>query len=407
MLTLYRIIPGIVFIFSGFMKAADPVGTALKIDEYLAAFHLSFFDFLSLPVAVVLSGAEFVIGISLLKGINIKRVAPLSLVLISFFTLLTLYAAIFNPVKECGCFGEALRLSNVASLCKNIVLLLFVVMAFINRDKYSPIALPFMERIYTYCYCAFIFLISLWSVLYIPQVDFTPLKVGTDLEEALPEEIEREFQTTFIYSKDGREEEFGLENLPDSTWNFVAANTVQISGRSANDPSANFVLKDGDGNYVTEQILSEEGPLFFISIYNGARTGEKYRKRVAELCDTLMAHGRPLYAVTGDADIAWDLENVPLLFTDYKTSLSLNRSNGGLVEISDKTIIAKWGRIDFPTERVSELLKKDPEVVSANKVIGEQLFIELSFIIIFALVFVVRYISKRYYLKYLAAQERG
>lgn len=404
MLTLYRVIPGIVFILSGFLKAIDPVGGALKIEEYLNAFHLSFLESLSLPVSMIMSCVEFIIGVSLLKGLNMKRISVWALAFMCFFTPLTLYSAIFNPVKECGCFGEAVHLSNWASFGKNVVLLGAVIMVFINRKKYSPIALPLAERVYTGCYIAFIAVITVWAALGIPQVDFTPLRPGTDLSEIVNRDTDVEYETVFIYSKDGREEEFTIDNLPDSTWSFVSANTTQISGPEASDLSVDFVLKDGSGNYVTQEILGTRAPLFFISIYNGENIGGAFVRRVEALRDSLFSHGAYLYAVSGDARLDWNVSGVPLLNTDYKVSLSFNRSNGGLVYVREGMIVRKWSRRGYPAS-ISDLLERDYEVIAVNKIIREQLFLEFSLLLIFAMIFIVRYISRRYYLRYKSRTE--
>ncbi|MBQ2133828.1 MAG: DoxX family protein, partial [Bacteroidales bacterium] len=128
-----RVVFGILFVFSGFIKAIDPIGSALKIKEYFGAMHLAFMDFLSIPGAILLSTTEFIIGVAILKGLRINLFSKLALWFISFFTLLTLWIYLFNPVSDCGCFGEAIHLSNKATFIKNLVLLAAALVIFLQR----------------------------------------------------------------------------------------------------------------------------------------------------------------------------------------------------------------------------------------------------------------------------------
>ena len=131
---------GILFVFSGFLKAVDPVGTSLKIKEYFGAFHIDFLDFLATPSGILLTTAEFLVGVAILKGLRIQLFSKIALGFISFFTLLTLWITIANPVSDCGCFGEAIHLSNKATFIKNLVLLAAALVIFFQRNKVIPIA---------------------------------------------------------------------------------------------------------------------------------------------------------------------------------------------------------------------------------------------------------------------------
>ncbi|MEF9986533.1 MAG: DoxX family membrane protein [Bacteroidales bacterium] len=130
-----RVLIGAVFILSGFFKAIDPIGGGLKIKEYLAAFHLGFIDFMDIPFAIMLAVAEFIIGVSILKGLRMKFFAIAVFWFMLFFTMLTLYSAIYNPVKDCGCFGEAVHLTNWQTFYKNIVLILAAWILYLQRNR--------------------------------------------------------------------------------------------------------------------------------------------------------------------------------------------------------------------------------------------------------------------------------
>ncbi|HDS07662.1 MAG TPA: DoxX family protein, partial [Bacteroides sp.] len=130
-----RILLGAVFIFSGFVKAVDPLGSAYKFSDYFHAFGLKFLDGLSLPLGILLPALELALGIMLLLGYRKKIVTWAVTVFMVFFTLLTLVLAVFNPVEDCGCFGDALVLTNWETFFKNVVLMVFVVILFPDRKR--------------------------------------------------------------------------------------------------------------------------------------------------------------------------------------------------------------------------------------------------------------------------------
>ncbi len=416
-----RFIIGITFILSGFLKAIDPVGVALKIDEYLNAFHLGFLDFTARPAGVLLSAIEFLIGVCILKGLKMQFFSKIALWFVSFFTLLTFYSALFNPVQDCGCFGEAFHLTNWQTFFKNILLLACSCIVYFQRSKFIPIAKPFWENIYIGCYSAFILIVSIGALLYLPPIDFGGFKAGTDLRSAVENQPEIEYETTFTYSKNGENKEFTLNNLPDSTWTFVEADTKQISASSVVGDVINFILKNSNGEYVTEQVLDSEKPTFFVSIYYPDRLSQKRIERVLDLRDSVMARGAGFYIVSGNnseqtektfgipSAASYDTDSADggltpsgitaddILYTDYKTALLFNRSNGGAVYVNDGTIISKWSKYRYPAKKLGKLLNEDYEVVMANTIINEQIFIEISLIAILLMILTFRIISKRRY----------
>ena len=391
-----RIVAGLVFFLSGFLKAVDPVGGAIKIEEYLRAFHLEFFDFLSLPASIILCCVEFVTGIALLKGMKMRLCSLVALIFISFFSLLTLYSAVFNPVEDCGCFGEAIHLSNWATFLKNVVLLAAILVVYLRRDKFEPIALPLWETLYTICYFFLVFTVALAAVVYLPKVDFTPYRAGTDLLEVLHNPVEREYRTIFTYTKEGESREFTIDNLPDSTWSYLSSETKLVSGAKERGQITDFVLKDTSGNYVAETVLSTDSPLFFITIHDSGKIGRRALKKIIRIADTVASNGGVPYIVSGDGKPLLEA-GLPVLVTDYKTALSMNRSNGGLVYLKRGLIVNKWSMSDYPYNGISRILARDYEEIAANQTIEAQLFLQITLLAVLLLVFVVRYVSKRLY----------
>ena len=401
-----RFVFGLLFVFSGFIKAIDPIGNALKIKEYFGAFHLDFIDFLSIPTAILLSTAEFIVGVAILKGLRIKFFSKIALWFISFFTLLTLVILIFNPVSDCGCFGEALHLSNGATFIKNLILLGAALSVYFQRERFLPIASPKVEWSYIVAYGVLIIALQGYSLRNIPQIDFGVYKAGTDLIAKQQQNQEREYETTFIYSKDGKTEEFTLNNIPDSTWTFVDARSVQVGGE-VEDTSVDFSFIDTEGNAVGNEIASTPGPVFFISIYNARALGKKAVKKIMALADTLHAHNLKLYIISANTVEETEALFEPykglegtgyeILYADYKAVISFNRSSGGLTYVNNGIIIKKWARGNYPSDSIGKILQADPEIITAKTQIYERLFAEISLFVILFLIVIVRFFSKIIY----------
>ena len=401
-----RVVFGILFVFSGFIKAIDPIGSALKIKEYLGAMHLAFMDFLSIPGAILLSTTEFIIGVAILKGLRINLFSKLALWFISFFTLLTLWIYLFNPVSDCGCFGEAIHLSNKATFIKNLVLLAAALVIFLQRKKINPIASPKVEWGYLIAYGALIIALQGYSLRNIPQIDFGIYKSGTDLIAQQQENQEREYETTFIYSKDGVEKTFTINDLPDSTWTYVDARTVLVSG-AAEDASVNFSFMDAEGNSVGNEIVSNPGPVFFISIYNARALHNRAVEKIIELAHKLQEHNLKLYIISANSVeetqqlfepyMGLNGEEFDILYADYKAVISFNRSSGGLTYVNNGIIIEKWARGNYPLDSLDEILAQDPEILTAQAQIREHLFAEIALFVILCLIMIIRFFSKIFY----------
>lgn len=397
---------GLLFIFAGFIKGIDPIGTALKIKEYIGVFHLDSLDFLSIPLSLILTWAEFLIGVAILKGLKMRLFSKIALAFIITFTLLTLWIAIANPVSDCGCFGEAIHLSNKATFIKNLILLGAALVIFFQRDKYHTIARPKVEWGYLGIYSILIIGLQIYSLMKIPQIDFGIYKPGTDLIARQQQYQEREYETTFIYSKDGEEKTFTINDLPDSTWTFVDAKSVLVSG-AAEDASVDFSFIDSHGNPVGNEIVQQKGPVFFISIYNAKALGPRAVKKIMNLADTLYRHNLQLYIISANSVETTqalfepyeqeDGRTYSILYSDYKAVISLNRSSGGLTYVNSGIIIKKWARENYPIDNITDILKEDPEIITAQTRISEQLFAEVSLFVILCLIMIIRFISRLVY----------
>ena len=222
------------FIFSGFVKAVDPLGFQYKIQDYLTAFGvISWFpSFFPLLGGIILSAIEFSIGIFLFFGIKKTISTTLALVLMIFMTPLTLYLAIFDPVSDCGCFGDAWVLTNWETFAKNIVLLLAAIATFQWRKMLIRFVTRKMEWLISLYTIFFVFTLSFYCLDRLPVLDFRPYKIGQNIMKgmSIPEGAKPSvYESVFILEKNGEKKEFTLDNYPDSTWTFVDLSLIHIS----------------------------------------------------------------------------------------------------------------------------------------------------------------------------------
>lgn len=396
---LCRLIFGLTFILSGFLKLTDPIGTGLIIREYLGVFNMGFLYSASVGLGIALSAVEFLIGISILLGLRMKFFTWLGLIFISFFTLLTLYLAIFNPINDCGCFGEAIHLTNWETFYKNLVLLTCALVLFFNRKSFIPIAHATFEWVSVGLFLGLALIIAIPTYYNIPQIDFTAYKVGTDLD-MLAKESHAEYETVFIYSKDGKEKEFDLDNLPDSTWTYVDTRTELISG-SVELAQVDISLRDSIGEYCTK-ILWQEGPLVAGVIWDPENMTPKMWSNLALLkSESLSAGSRFILLSTVrefDETPMKDFFSREIIYTaDRKALMTLIRSNGGGVYFDNGTIIHKWASRRITVERVSEILLEDSDQVVLNDSIHQRLYINILLIGIILIVILMRYFCKSFY----------
>ena len=210
-------ITGIVFFVSGILKLMDPVGAGLIMDEYYNFLHLGFLSFSSKVMGTAFALAETVIGVGLITGVWRRIIGMAAIILQGFFTLLTLLLVIFNPEMDCGCFGEAIHLTHMETFIKNLILMALLIIYYIPRQhlgetrnkKYVSFAVV----------CTSIVAFTAYSWMYIPLVDYTAYKPGTDLKDANIDADEM-YESVFIYEKEGQQEEFTLGHLPDTIWSM-------------------------------------------------------------------------------------------------------------------------------------------------------------------------------------------
>ncbi len=358
-----RLTLGIVFIFSGFVKSVDPLGSAYKFSDYFGAFKLSFLSFLALPLGMILSAFELVLGMTLVLGYRRKITYRILLWFMGFFTILTLILALFNPVTDCGCFGDAIILTNWETFLKNVILMLFVVPLYLWRDRDQQ---DHENRVREWAVIAILWLFvtgfSVWNHAHLPVIDFRPYDVGTVMKEEMeiPEGAPvDEYETELIYrEKDsGKEERFTIENYPRDTtrWEFVSSDSRLIS-RGYEPLIHDFAIMDIEGRDIADQILSEPG-YHLIMVSNNLTSADKTVLRKAGDWAQLeiLAGDYRFYPVTASpsADVEEIRAALDLGYSFYSADeimlKTVVRSNPGFLLIRNGVIAGKWSGKDFPS----------------------------------------------------------
>lgn len=354
-----RFLLGATFVFSGFVKAIDPIGTQYKLQDYISAVGMGGIvpDIVTLLASVALSALEFSLGVFVLFAIRRHLVSKILVAFMVVMTLITVWIALFNPVKDCGCFGEALRLTNVQTLLKNIVLLAAsVVVAWrpLRMYRFLSRSTQWIAINYT---ILFVLLLSAHCLYHLPLIDFRPYHIGMNIKKGM--EIpagapQPEFETTFILQKNGVKKEFTLDNYPDSSWQFVDSKTVQTKEGYV-PPIHDFSIQKADGDDITDSVLTAKGYIFLLVSPHLEQADDSNFGDIDLLYEYCQERKIPFYCLTAstkkDIDHWADITGAeyPFCFTDETTLKTIIRSNPGLLLLKDGTIIRKWSHNDLPS----------------------------------------------------------
>ena len=314
MTTVCRILLGSVFVFSGIVKAIDPVGMQIKFTDYLLAFGWDglFMDSTLLMFAALLAGVEFLLGIYILMGVFTKGTTRLLFLMMIVLTPFTLYTALKNPVEDCGCFGDALVLTNWQTFEKNIFLFVMSVYLLFRRRYIYPLVSERRQWLVTVVTVLLLTRFTLNNINGLPVLDFRQYKVGTDLRAE-------------IYEK-------------------------------ANPEMADFFILDNDFNDVTPMILEDEGYTFLLVSDHLERADESHLDMVDDLYDYCKKYGYGFMGVTASGGGVVDewIENngaeYSFFYSDEIPLQTMVRANPGLVLIKDGVIINKWSAHRMPSE---------------------------------------------------------
>ena len=354
-----RFVLAATFIFSGYVKAIDPLGTLYKLKDYATAMSLNGLlpDWVLVGVAIALGALEFALGVFMLFAVRRHVVSRITLAFMTAMTVLTLWIFVADPVKDCGCFGDALKLTNGETLLKNIVLIACAALVAwrpVDMARFISRSNQWIVRYYT---VAYIVITSVYSLYTLPIFDFRPYHVGTNIKQGMeiPEGAEQpEFESTFLLRKNGETREFTLDNYPDSTWEYVDTRTVQTK-KGYEPPIHDFALTSCDtGEDITEQVLTKKGYTFLLVSPRLAVADDSNFGDIDQIYEYAEENGADFYCVTASANDEverWrDLTGAEYQFcnADETTLKTMIRSNPGLMLLKDGTIIGKWSHNTLP-----------------------------------------------------------
>lgn len=373
---------GAVFLISGILKLMDPVGSEFIMKSYFSFLHIGFMDFSAKFFGVAFALTEAVLGAALMSGVWRKVVGIAVVALTTFFTLLTLVLLIFNPVMDCGCFGEAIHLTHLQTFVKNVILCALCCGAFIPmRELDRPVKVKYVSFALTACSLV---ALLIYSLVALPLKDYTAFHPGAMLQAAADEQYKDFSEPEFIYEKDGVTQAFSLDALPDSSWNFVDSRIRQ------DDFAAGTVLTltDDAGEYCDS--LATKGNVLVVSAYRKLSAGRiegieslVADARAAGLTPIVLVPSDDVLAVASEKHAA--LEDGLVYYSDYKTLATLNRSNGGATWISDGQIVRKWSYTLRPSsEKLSAALAEDPTALALETQSKGSLALQSFLLYIFA-----------------------
>jgi uncharacterized membrane protein YphA (DoxX/SURF4 family) len=359
---LSRILVGVLFIISGLIKANDPIGFGYKLEEYYQVFGTEFMISTAVWQAILICIGEVILGFMLLIGNRVKLTVWLLLAMILFFTFLTFYSAYYNKVTDCGCFGDALKLTPWESFTKDVVLLGLILILALGMKHIRPLAGPKLSNalLLTVLFLALAF--PLYTYHYLPVKDFRPYAIGNDIREGMKGGVDPVFETRFVYRDTLSGKDSLFEKIPytdtinwtTGPWKFIDQKSTEVK---AGIPAAihDFNLTDPEGNEYTDDILNYEGYQFFLVSYDLNKANLDVQPRVndfAALCEQNKIPFMGLTAATPGLleEFRHEVQAAyPWFIVDATQLKTMIRSNPGLILLKGSKVVAMWPHRSFPS----------------------------------------------------------
>ena len=367
-LLIARWVVGLLFIFSGLIKANDPLGLSYKMEEFFEVWSAGGFlpgvmDFLhayALPLSLMMIAFEIIAGVAVLLGWKMNLFSWLLLLLIIFFSFLTGYALFSGKIKTCGCFGDCIPLTAAQSFVKDLVLLALILYIFVNRKVIVP---ALSNRISVWILIVTT-IFSFWGqahvLKYLPVLDCLPFRVGKNIPENMripPGAVPDSTVITFVYNKAGKEIEFTSDKFPDdfddSLYHFVKRYDKLVRKGNAEPAIRDFSLLTKDGADSTEAILNRQGyTLLYLTLDKGDDLAEfRGSNQLGELVQHSLQMGMPVYAVTNNYDklnalFTTSHWNIPILQCDAVAMKTAARSGATIYLLNSGTIVRKWSYLE-------------------------------------------------------------
>lgn len=354
---LVRILVAATFLFSGFVKLVDPLGSAYKFEEYFGAdvLNLEFLIPYALPFSILLIIAEIMLGVLLLIGFKSKLTTWSLLFITLVFLFLTWYSAYYNKVTDCGCFGDAITLTPWETFYKNIILIVLIVFLVWRYEDVTSIFSEKISKIVTFVSLFIFMFITYYVLVHLPLIDFRAYAVGKNIPEGMiyPENAKKSvYKDTWIYKVNGEDNEYTTEEKP---WEIEGSTFVDRKTKLVEkgyEPPIHDFSMEKDGEDITTKLMKSER-LFLVVLYNLEKTDKEALQNIKDVVRKAKENGYDTYAISSsnqesyDAlkqEIGLDLE---LLFCDETTLKTIVRANPGIVTISKGTITGKWNALDY------------------------------------------------------------
>jgi uncharacterized membrane protein YphA (DoxX/SURF4 family) len=364
LVNITRIIVGVLFIFSGLVKANDPRGLAYKMQEFFEtwAANASLADFMhwlsdyALPFSIIMITLEIIVGVGILLGSWRKFFTTLILLLIIFFGFLTGYAALSGKIATCGCFGDCIPLTSMQSFIKDLVLLVLVLILFFGRKYIQPVFTRSINSILLILSCVLVLFYQWYVMRHLPAVDCLPFKKGSNvlkLRKMPADAVPDKKDYRFVYEKDGKKQNFTIKDLPDSTWQFVSREDFIVEkGRNNEPPIKDFYLTTLSGNDTTEAVLSLDANYYLFFIQGFADTGS-WTTDFKNIYDYARKENRMVYVVTPEmaqANVFFNNSNsygIPVFSLDATSFKTAARTSPELYLMKGPVVMDKWGSADL------------------------------------------------------------
>lgn len=351
-----RFLVSITFIFSGFVKLVDPLGSAYKFEEYFGAdvLNLEFLSPFALQLSIVLILVEVMLGVMLLVGFKPKLTVWSLFFITLLFLFLTWYSAYYNKVTDCGCFGDAITLTPWETFYKNIILIGLILFLIRNVYDIQPILSEYFTKIVSLISLASFIFITFYVLKHLPIIDFRAYAIGKNITEGMliPEGAAKPiFEDTWVYNVDGIDKKFATEEKP---WNIEGATFVDRKTKTIDEgyvpPIQDFTMEK-NGEDITEKLLQKER-LMLIVAYDLRKADTEGLAKIKEISENALQNGYTVYMFSASTEedflkikAKYGFE-FDLLFCDETTLKTIVRSNPGIVTLNKGTITGKWSWAD-------------------------------------------------------------
>ena len=360
LVNIVRIFTGVLFIFSGLVKAIDPNGLSYKMQEYFDLWGMSGFNNTTLLLSVLMNAFEIFAGVALLLGWKPKLINWLLLLLIVFFTFLTGYSYLSGRFKNCGCFGDCIPITSGVSFLKDIILLVMILFLFFNSRYIKQLFSKSITAVILVLSTLLTLALQWYALHYLPPVDCLPYKVGNNIPQQMQmpaNAIPDSTVINFVYQKDGKEVSFTAESFPDdfndSTYTFVKREDKIVRPGKNNIPSIrSFSFSDKSGADMTQPML-EAPEALVLFVEDVSRPVSKWQQGFEPIYQSAKSKNIPVYLITStrpatEAAIAnTGFKDIPILDGDRVTIRTAARTIPTLFLLHNGTITGKWSYKNF------------------------------------------------------------